>query len=179
MLNWPESTLADSRYERMALQRTQRLLNEAATRYNVTLPLPEVRFDLRGKAAGMVLFRANCHAIIRYNRILLNENGNTFIERTVPHEVAHLVAREVHGPCIKPHGEQWRAIMAFFGADSSRCHSFPVKEQNRRRMRYFHYRCGCQDHRLSAIRHHRHLAGVTYLCRRCGSALRWVFGEDG
>ncbi len=163
-----------STHQVQALEQTRRLLSEAAIRFAIPLPHPEVRFDLRGKAAGMVLFRESRQVVIRYNLTLLNENGNAFIERTVPHEVAHLVARELHGPRIKPHGEEWREIMAFFGADSSRCHSFPVSPQSRRRMRYFHYRCGCQDHRLSAIRHHRSLAGATYLCRRCGSALRQV-----
>lgn len=163
-----------SRLEREALEQTHLLHRETAARFGIDLPAPEVRFDLRGKSAGMVIFRPNHQTLIRYNRTLLDENGDAFIQRTVPHEVAHLVARELFGPDIKPHGSEWREIMAFFGADSSRCHNFAVPQQGRRRMRYFPYRCGCQEHQLSAIRHHRSLAGVNYLCRRCGSALRQV-----
>ena len=169
--------MIDNGYERGALEQTHLLLAKAAARFGIEMPEAEVRFDLRGKSAGMAVFHHRRRPLIRYNRTLLNENGDAFIQRTVPHEVAHLVARELHGPAIKPHGNEWREIMAFFGADSSRCHNFAVPEQGRRRMRYFPYRCGCQEHQLSAIRHHRSLAGVSYLCRRCGSALRQVCTE--
>ena len=168
----------DNHYEREALEQTRLLLTEAATRYGIDPPEPEVSFDLSGKTAGMVVFRHNGQTLIRYNRTLLIENGDAFIQRTVPHEVAHLMAREIFGPSIKPHGKQWREIMAFFGADNSRCHNFPLPEKERRRMRYFAYRCGCREHQLSAIRHHRILAGVSYLCRRCGSALIQVSMEN-
>lgn len=167
-----------TRYEVETLEQTRLLLAEAAAHFRIDPPVPEVRFDLRGKSAGMVVFHHKRQPLIRYNQTLLQENGEAFIQRTVPHEVAHLVARELHGPSIKPHGKQWREIMAFFGADSSRCHNFPVGEHTRRRMRYFRYRCGCQNHQLSAIRHHRSLAGVSYLCRRCGSALRQLPSEN-
>jgi SprT protein len=179
MLNWPSPALTDSHYQTKAWEQTHRLLRQAAKHYGISLPLPEVRFDLRGKAAGQIRFLSRCHALIRYNPTLLQDNGDAFIARTVPHEVAHLVARKVYGEQIKPHGIEWREIMAYFGADSSRCHSFTVRENKIRRMRYFPYRCDCQDHRLSAIRHHRHQAGTTYLCRRCGSSLRLIANAAG
>jgi SprT protein len=178
-LNWQNPKVNDNHYLAKAQEQTRRLLRKAASQFAVSLPDPEIRFDLRGKAAGMALFQGKHHAVIRYNRGMLIDHGDAFIERTVPHEVAHLVARHLHGASIRPHGKEWREIMGFFGADSKRCHNFPVREEDRRRMRYFDYRCSCQDHSLSAIRHHRHLAGVAYLCRRCGSALRPVSNEDG
>lgn len=170
----PEATGEDL-LDRAQVQ-TRRLLRQAARHFSVPLPDPLIRFDLRGKAAGMVLFHDNRQTVIRYNRSMLVDNGEAFIQRTVPHEVAHLVARQLHGAAIRPHGREWQAVMHFFGADSSRCHNFSVREQERRRMRHFDYRCDCQAHRLSAIRHHRHQAGVSYRCRRCGSALRPASG---
>jgi SprT protein len=159
--------------EVQALEQTRHLIKLASVHYGVSMPTPEVHFNLRGKAAGMVVYPPHGVAFIRYNQQMLLENGDTFIEQTVPHEVAHLVARRLHGSAIRPHGTEWRKVMKLFAADPVRCHSFTVSSANRRQMRYFLYQCVCQDHRLSAIRHHRSLAGVTYLCRRCGSPLRW------
>jgi SprT protein len=137
-----------------------------------------VRFDLRGKAAGMARFHPGGSCTIRYNKTMLAENGQAFIEQTVPHEVAHLVARVVHGHHIRPHGDEWRSIMRLFGAKPIRCHNFTVTQTSRREMRYFPYRCACSEHQLSAIRHHRTLAGTTYFCRRCGSPLRSLADRD-
>jgi SprT protein len=160
-------------FEEQALAETQRLVRLASAHYISYIPSPTVRFDLRGKTAGMVIHLPTGEAFIRYNRLMLSENGAAFIEQTVPHEVAHLVARQLFGPNIRPHGREWRKVMLFFGANPIRCHNFPVSSTNSRRMRYFHYRCACQVHSISAVRHHRSLTGVTYLCRRCGSPLRW------
>ncbi|MEJ2692362.1 MAG: SprT-like domain-containing protein [Candidatus Thiodiazotropha sp.] len=164
--------------EAQTLQHTRRLINQASERFDLPIPQPEVRFDLRGRAAGMALSPSRGRGIIRYNRAMLAENGLAFIRQTVPHEVAHLVAGIVHGRQIKPHGAEWRSIMALFGADAVRCHSFPVPSHQRRNMRYFFYRCACRNHRLSATRHNRSQAGVVYLCRSCGSPLSRSMADD-
>lgn len=159
-------------FEQQTVAHTHSLIRSAAKRFRILIPEPEIRFDLRGKAAGMVVFYPKRKQVIRYNRKMLAENGQVFIDQTVPHEVAHLVARFLHGSRIRPHGIEWRSIMVLFGADPIRCHNFPTPAGNRRRMRYFSYRCTCSTHQLSAIRHNRTQAGVTYLCRRCGSPLQ-------
>jgi SprT protein len=161
--------------QQQALAHTQRLISSAADHFGVHIPEAEVRFDLRGKAAGMARFHPRGDWIIRYNQMMLDENAQAFIEQTVPHEVAHLVARAVHGAAIRPHGAEWQSIMRFFGAKPVRCHNFALPRSSQRRMRYFPYRCDCGDHQLSSIRHHRCLSGVTYLCRRCGSPLIRAF----
>jgi SprT protein len=158
--------------EQTTRARTLTLLRFAAEHFGIRLPEPEVRFDLHGKAAGMAVFYAKRKQVIRYNQRMLAENGLAFIEQTVPHEVAHLVARVIYGNRIRPHGKEWRAVMKLFNAEPVRCHNFSTPQGNRRRMRYFAYRCACSAHQLSAIRHNRTLAGATYLCRRCGTALK-------
>jgi SprT protein len=161
----------DTALEQQALAYTRHLISLAADHFAVHIPQFQVRFDLRGKAAGMARFHPQGDWIIRYNQAMLAENGQAFIDQTVPHEVAHLVARAVHGAGIRPHGAEWQSIMTLFGAKPVRCHNFNLSRKHRRSMRYFPYRCACGDHQLSAIRHHRCLSGVTYLCRRCGSPL--------
>lgn len=161
----------DNHLERWALHETQRFIDLAETHFGTHITQPQVSFDLRGRAAGMVVFAERGTVHIRYNRPILQENGEAFIRQTVPHEVAHLVARTLHGARIKPHGREWQSIMRLFGANANRCHNFSTKNIPLRRMRYFPYRCNCKYHQLSTIRHNRCKAGVTYLCRACGTAL--------
>ncbi|MEJ2395357.1 MAG: hypothetical protein P8Z77_11405 [Candidatus Thiodiazotropha sp.] len=85
-------------FEQQTVAHTHSLIRSAAKRFRILIPEPEIRFDLRGKAAGMVVFYPKRKQVIRYNRKMLAENGQVFIDQTVPHEVAHLVARFLHGP---------------------------------------------------------------------------------
>ena len=154
------------------INRTRELLQTGCQHLNLCIDCPEIRFDLRGKTAGMVLFPATASCIIRYNLPLLKKYGEAFINTTVPHEVSHLIARVVYGPRIKPHGAEWKQIMNLFHASPVRCHNFNTEHAGGRKLRYFDYQCDCRDHRLSAIRHNRVLQGTVYFCNHCGSQLR-------
>ncbi len=156
----------------LGISETQRLLHLATGHYNTSLPEVEIRFDLTGRAAGMIVFPPMGKAVIRYNWVLLCENSEPFIQQTVPHEVAHLVARTLYGSKIRPHGREWQEVMAFFGADVQRCHQFDTSRSARRRLQRFTYHCSCTTHQLTSIRHRRALAGQVYRCRACGNALK-------
>lgn len=161
--------------QRQAIQATCRSIALAQTHYRIHITPPQLRFDLRGRTAGMVVFyRGGVPATIRYNDQLLQEHKQAFIQQTVPHEVAHLIARNLFGTRIKPHGPEWRAIMALLGAEPSRCHNFSTEHIRARSMKRFLYRCDCREYWLSAIRHHRNLRGTTYLCRACGTPLAQI-----
>ena len=120
----------------------------------------------------MVRFEATGDVVLRYNPVLLRENPRRFIQQTVAHEVAHLVARRIHGSRIRPHGREWQAVMREFGVEPRRCHDFDTTRSTLRRLRRFRYHCDCSEHQITTIRHNRVLAGQRYLCRRCGEALR-------
>jgi SprT protein len=155
-----------------AINKTRELLQTGCQRLNLSMVYPEIRFDLRGKSAGMVKFPVTGNCIIRYNLPLLKRYGEAFINTTVPHEVSHLIARLRYGAQIKPHGVEWKRIMNLFDASPARCHNFNTAQAGGRKLRYFDYRCDCRDHRLSAIRHNRIMQGAVYLCKHCGSQLR-------
>jgi SprT protein len=161
-------------YLHAARERTLQLLASAEHKFNLNPKNPEILFDLQGKAAGLLVIHSSGNMKIRYNSGLLKRYGKKFIEQTVPHEVAHLIARRVYGRSIKPHGKEWQAIMSYFNVPAERCHNYDTSDTHARTMRYFEYHCECRSHRLSAIRHNRVLSGVTYLCRACGTSL--VFG---
>jgi SprT protein len=160
------------RLQTQAMARTRDLLNQAVSRLGIRARDLEIRFDLRGRAAGQARYGGPGLWIIRYNPVLLHENPQRFIAETVPHEVAHVVAFVRYGHRIRPHGPEWRAIMEQFGATPERCHRYDLSRVPRRATRVFPYHCGCREHELTSIRHHRVLAGQTYLCRRCATPLR-------
>lgn len=153
--------------ERLALNCLERHL----TRLNQVLDrqdaLPRLRFDLRGRCAGQALPRS---WTIRLNAGLLQRYGEDFIEQTVPHELAHLVAYAHFGEGIRPHGAEWRELMRLLGRRPDVCHQFEVSPA--RRVRRHAYHCDCASHQLSSIRHRRIQQGMNYQCRRCGQALR-------
>jgi SprT protein len=153
---------------------THALIRRAESHYGISVPTVEIHFDLRGTAAGMVLFPHGKAPVIRYNSILLQHNRHDFLTQTLPHEVAHLIARTLHGKSIRPHGHEWKTVMLFFGADTLRCHNYATDDVPVRKLRRFPYTCGCQQHQLTTIRHNRILKGLTYRCRQCGEPLRSV-----
>src|SRR5699024_4629035 len=141
------------------------------------LPLPHLRLDLRGRAAGQAVLshrRGECDAI-RLNAQLLATHPQEMIEVTVPHEVAHVAIHRCHNLSgagrVRPHGPEWKALMAAFGVSAATCHNLPAAPT--RRLRRFPYACGCAEIVwLTSIRHRRAKNGTVYLCRRCGEQLR-------
>lgn len=156
---------------------TYDLLERAAplfARHSVCPPDPVIRCDLRGTMAGQAGWRPGSRPLLRFNLAFARAHPTDFLAQTVTHEVAHLVTAACHGR-TRPHGSEWRAVMAFFGIrDARRCHSYPIThEQPVRRQRRWAYRCRCATHALSTTRHRRIESGrARYECRHCGAALR-------
>lgn len=158
--------------KQQASTRSRALLRQAQEHFSTEMPEVEIRFNLRGQAAGVVGFFSDHKPVIRYNAQLLSENSAHFLATTIPHEVAHVVSRTLHGPSIRPHGAEWKAVMRFFGLEGKRCHNYDISRSKIRRIKRFDYHCACRLHQLSSIRHKRILAGQVYMCRQCGVELR-------
>ena len=129
---------------------------------------PQVSLRLRGQKAGVAHLQEN---LLRFNAQLYRDNREHFLQQTVAHEVAHLVAHQLFGPRIKPHGEEWQSIMrSVYQLPADRCHHSEV--QRRPGTRYL-YRCQCPDGEFpfTAQRHTLVGKGRRYLCRRCKSTL--------
>jgi SprT protein len=151
------------------LARGRPLCHQAGRR----LPEIEVRLDLKGASAGQVRQYRDGRLVIRYNLAMAEGQPEAFISQTVPHEVAHVVTHICHGK-VRPHGPEWQRVMAWFGFDDpERCHAFEQPAGARRGQRRWDYRCDCRVHQLSTTRHNRARRGLDYVCRACGSALRF------
>lgn len=139
---------------------------QAERYFDRTFSRPQVNFALRGKAAGTAHLQRN---LLRFNALLYQENREHFLQQTVPHEVAHLVAHQLYGGGIQPHGPQWQAIMtAVFGLPAQRCHTYKLPPVWKT---LYTYACSCREHGLSGQRHARVLRGYGYVCRHCKGSL--------
>lgn len=129
--------------------------------YNTTIKYPRVTYDVRGTCGGKANF-GNWQ--VKFNPILLMENVDDFLARTVPHELAHLITDQVyphaHQPGFKvvgygavrrkkrsPHGSEWQSVMRVLGiSDPTRCHSYDVtRAAVRKKNRYVYICSGCQQ----------------------------------
>lgn len=129
---------------------------------------PQVSFKLRGQKAGVAHLHEN---LLRFNLQLYRENSEDFLRQTVAHEVAHLVAHQLFGDRIQPHGQQWQSIMrGVYELPPNRCHNYEVQ---RRSVPRYIYRCPCpdSDFPFTAQRHKLVRKGRRYLCRRCRELL--------
>lgn len=82
---------------------------------------PVVSLKLRGQKAGVAHLHEN---LLRFNPQLYRENTEDFLKQTVAHEVAHLIAHQLFGDRIQPHGEEWQLIMrGVYELPPNRCHT--------------------------------------------------------
>lgn len=105
------------------------------------------------------------HSLVSLNPRLL-EHGDAEIDRTLRHELAHLLGQARAGRRrLAPHGAEWRAACRDLGIpDEARCHTLPFPVH--RRTRPFLYRCpNCAGDFPRARRIHRAIACLA-CCRR-------------
>lgn len=136
---------------------------------NTCYSLPTVSYTQRGTIAG------SAHLLkwhIRLNKQLLIENGQSFINQVIPHELAHLIVFKHVSYHAQPHGKEWKTIMStIFLRPPLVKHQFDVS--NIRKNSYC-YICSCQIHQLSQIRHNKIQRNTAvYHCRRCKQILRF------
>lgn len=138
-----------------------------------TFPEFGVRFDLKGSCAGRACYKNGEH-YVRFNLEIAKDNLNTFVKRTVNHELAHVLQHRF-SLGSKPHGKEWKHFCKVLtGSEMPRCHSYEVSHLTRRRRTYL-YTCGCRDHEITSIKHRRIISGMySYWCKSCGNKLKRI-----
>jgi len=150
------------------LSRVEACYVQAETFFKRPFKRPVVSLELRGQKAGVAHLHENK---LRFNRELYQRNTEDFLQQTVPHEVAHLVAHHMFGDRIAPHGQEWQLIMrGVYELPPLRCHSYEVK---RRQVLRYLYRCPCpsSEFAFTPQRHSLVRKGRRYLCRQCRHTL--------
>lgn len=144
----------------------QECIDKVFIRYNILLPMYDIVYDLEGSTAGKAYYNRE---LIRLNPILLRQNVEDFIERTVPHEFAHLAANVIYGDEGRGHGSYWREVMCTLGVrDVTRCHTYDTSHVKRREKPYVWGCVGCKvEGKVTAQQHGKYLRRLLS-CRACG-----------
>ncbi|WP_349356712.1 SprT family zinc-dependent metalloprotease [Shewanella jiangmenensis] len=161
-----ESMAPTSPAQEEAQLQLERACLRAEASLGIMLMRPTLRFDIRGKTAGMAYFELN---LIRLNPTLLEQNPDNFFTEVIPHELCHLLAYKLYGR-VKPHGSEWQQLMRrVFGLSPRTTHNLDTSAVSRS----INYRCGCGEVALSVRRHNKVVRNQTrYLCRKCGEYLK-------
>ena len=165
----------DNHYQQQLQHRVYALLSHAEHFFKQKFPAPEVSFRLRGSNAGLALLKSNR---LKFNNQLLLEHGKKFIDETAAHELAHLIAYQLHGLKIKPHGTEWKQIMTeVFNSNPSVTHNYSTS-MNRKEI--YLYQCLCLTPiQFSKVRHKRAQRGSIYRCRKCQTTLAFQGKQNG
>ena len=111
-----------------------------------------VRWNARMRSTAGTAFPAK--ALVHLNP-RLREFGDEEIDRTLRHELAHLLAHHRAGRRrIAAHGREWRAACIDLGlTDEKRCHDLPLPRRKlRATLRYRCTHCGLEIARVQPIR---------------------------
>lgn len=110
-------------------------IEAAEEKYGLLGPV-DIRFDLKGMAAGQAQLRRG-KLIVRFNREALAKDWDHMVRETIPHEIAHLVAYARPNLGAKGHNAMWKRIAQSLGCKGDRCHTIQLTP-TRKRVRYFY-----------------------------------------
>jgi predicted SprT family Zn-dependent metalloprotease len=145
------------------------VLEESARRLLATLNCPALAAKLRVRWNPRMRSTAGtAHAargLISLNP-RLQQFGEAEVDRTLRHELAHLLAHHRAGRRrIAPHGTEWRQACLDLGlTDEKRCHDLPLPR--RTVLRRHHYRCPACHFELQRVRPLRRKSACLDCCRR-------------
>ena len=111
-----------------------------------------IRWNARMRSTAGTAFPTK--ALVNLNP-RLREFGDDEIDRTLRHELAHLLAHHRAGRRrIAPHGAEWRKACVELGlTDETRCHDLPLPRRKlNARHRYQCPRCGIEIARVQPMR---------------------------
>lgn len=146
-------------------RRLKRDLDCANRFFDKEFQAPTISYEVRGLKAGVAYLQRN---EVRFNPVLLEENGEEFVNQVVPHELAHILVYQQFGR-VAPHGKEWKMVMeTVLGVPAEIYHCFDTANVAKQ----FDYACECQTHHLSVRRHNAIQTGkLVYLCKKCKKTL--------
>ena len=144
-----------------SLERARELYPEFNLR-NCEVPIV---FFAKGTTAGYARWRKGVMGAITYNlefnvEAIAKDWGDMYLD-TIPHEVAHIVTRVLHGEKVASHGKEWTRIAKSLGCSGNRTHSLNLTPARIRKRKAKHlYKTDSGDELLlGPVQHKKMQAG--------------------
>lgn len=154
---------------------------ECIKKSGVTMPMPTIKYDINSARLGG---QANYSKhLIRVNPVFLNAYTDHYIDQTVTHEAAHLIARAKYGRMIDAHGPEWKQVMRDLGVRPDRCHSYKVPEGVKVGKNVTKHACNCErcgyKTEVGSKVANKITAGAVYRHRGCGGKISLALKLSG
>lgn len=107
------------------IAKVQQCIERGNELYGITLPSLPIRFDLKGRAAGMACRRGNQYWLRFNTDMMTREAWDHIINDTVPHEVAHSFC-QFQPRLGSNHDSGWARVCRALGGTGGRTHSEEV-----------------------------------------------------
>lgn len=165
--------------------RIKQVMKAAEERYGVDFSEVQVRFDLRGRCAGIAGYQGTMFGernyFLRFNCDMIKTDAfKHLIDDTVPHEIAHIVCY-MRPELGRKHDAGWKKVCRALGGGGERCHNEQVAFANGKSYQY--KTTAGRLVILSEKRHRNIQMGATYTVRRGGGqitkACEWVLFKPG
>ena len=147
--------------------------------YNQPFEIPTLEYRQMGQTAGKAWYLA--WKIELNPDFLKNGHLEDVINQTLPHELAHLIARKVYGVLGRGHSRSWKSVMVRLGLRPNRCHNYSlegVKTRKKAKCPAKCPTCGTQfditDKRVAQIRAGIKIFHNSPVCRRVKKCLELV-----
>ena len=157
-----------------------RLSKKVEELYGTVVPEFDITYTKRTGLGTVHTNRLTKHIRMNLNAGLLEEFGDAYIEEVVIHEFAHVITKGLYKYRVKPHGYEYQKICRDLGyahvaaptTTTFNKSKHIAKIESKRKPRVtFTYKCNCQTHEMSKLRHNKILNGAKYTCRTCNSYL--------
>lgn len=126
----PNQMLDVTEMKERATRKVWMVLEELNEEYGADFDFPRIEWVVCGTTAGKAWLG---QWRIQLNEQLCKENIEDFMQDTIPHEVAHLIAYKVFGD--DGHGDGWKSVMRALGLNPSRCHNYDTSHVEGKRSR--------------------------------------------
>ena len=132
----------------------------------------QVSFYDSGVKAGLAyshIFR------VEFNRKLLENNLEEFLEQVSWHEVAHIIANRFYKQDCG-HGILWQAVMISMGKSPERCHQMDISETSNHRFMWKCQKCGAR-YFVGKNLHNKMLKNPR-ICHHCKSTIFYTKNQE-
>ena len=146
----------------------------AEKHFGITMPKVDIRFDLKGRAAGMACYRGD-YFYLRFNVNHMAMGGQTWdhlLNDTVPHEVAHTVC-QAFPKFGRNHDQGWKRVCVILGGNGRRTYNEDdAPEAVAAQRPYVYITTHGHEVRVTKVMHAKIQRGANYTARGKGQLTR-------